>query len=734
LHYKPEDHDWCLSEHPPVLNACSAEEIAAAMERLITRPDDAAEIGRRSREWFLSHHSLDLVVERHMQIYDAIKGHPAVVQVPKEYAVKKDMHVSTPRANVVAIVRCANPLDDSGRPRYLREIGGVPQIDVLADRLRRTPHIKRVVMILDRPEPETTAAARRLGWGVLVKSKRRWEDLRTLMSLATCKRVAAFNLERPFVDPETMGLLLDQADQNRLSMLHVVEGKDFVPALTLTRNFIVKVLLFRLLMRGNLDWRLAANTLAPLVMHWDYRRGVTDIARLLATDDGRMALIDMLGGPAFSLELLQDRMEEPGFDHDVVLAKRDYLHREMRRAAQPSAKPAAFNERLNDIERQLGREELSAFPTLVGLNMTSTCNAHCVFCSYQPSMLKNRDAVTLDDMKKMTWLKYVKEFAIWGGIGDSLVNPQFLDCYRYLKTTFPHLAVTCYTNGIRLSREICDEFAGSLAQLNVSLNAARKETWKKLMRSKGFDNICEQYAYLSQRRRELGVKNPSLALSMVLTRDNVEETVEFAELAHRLGADTVTFVHYVSSTLVGSRDLHKEGSLYYEKQKADAWLDRAACRCYELGLQINRPLPFAAESTQIQYGARIQHDPPPCHDPWKSCYLTVDEEGQRQMIFCCSGFYYGVKYDKSDLSEEKFREIWNHPIARYFRRTANKKGANSICAYCQSVDRFDPANNPLYYKIGKEAATMFQSSESKVIHFRMKGDFSGAPPRCAAKS
>ena len=90
LHYKREDHDWCFSEHPPVLAAESAEEIAAALERLLARPEEAAEIGRRSREWFLRHHSLDLVVQRHMEIYRAVEGSPAVVRIPKEFAVRRE--------------------------------------------------------------------------------------------------------------------------------------------------------------------------------------------------------------------------------------------------------------------------------------------------------------------------------------------------------------------------------------------------------------------------------------------------------------------------------------------------------------------------------------------------------------------------------------------------------------------------------------------------------------------
>ena len=71
------------------------------------------------------------------------------------------------------------------------------------------------------------------------------------------------------------------------------------------------------------------------------------------------------------------------------------------------------------------------------------------------------------------------------------------------------------------------------------------------MRSRGFDNVCETYAYLAG-RRQLRTRLPRLATSMVLTRDNLEEVVEFVELAARLGADEVTFAHYISTTMVGT--------------------------------------------------------------------------------------------------------------------------------------------------------------------------------------
>ena len=182
----------------------------------------------------------------------------------------------------------------------------------------------------------------------------------------------------------------------------------------------------------------------------------------------------------------------------------------------------------------------------------------------------------------------------------------------------------------------------------------------------------------------------------------------------------------MSTTLFGRRDLAPENSIYYEKRRADDWLEKAAVRARNWGCKVFRPLPFAAESAQHPVRRPRAVSPPPCCDPWKTCYLTVDEEGRRQMIFCCSGFYYGVKYDKGDLTEENFRKAWNHPAARYFRRTVNKTGANPICAYCQSVDRFDPENNRRYYEIGAKAEAMFQSMDRNVVFFRLPGQ---QPPK-----
>lgn len=376
---------------------------------------------------------------------------------------------------------------------------------------------------------------------------------------------------------------------------------------------------------------------------------------------------------------------------------RRILHEKMLLAENP----APINEILNHYEYKHGFDDLLSFPVMAALNMSSVCNARCTFCSYHPPTQRFKDQVSLDDVRKMTWLKYVSTFAVWGGVGDSLVASAFLPIVRWLKENHPHLKLTLSTNGQNLSREICEVLVDSIYDFNVSLNAASDATRVQLMKSPHFDHICEMYRYLADLKAQRKQAFPMLGLSMVVTRSNMDEVVAFADLAKSIGAERVTYVHYVSTTLVGKRLMDADDSCYNERERFDALMAVALERCRELGLTVSAPVPFAQSDVSIRYGYRSADGggDPSCQDPWRTCYLTVDEDGRRQMIFCCSGFYYEIPYDKSELGEEDFRRIWNNPVARFFRRTTNTPGRNPICEFCQTVDKFDPQCSTKIYSI-----------------------------------
>ena len=99
--------------------------------------------------------------------------------------------------------------------------------------------------------------------------------------------------------------------------------------------------------------------------------------------------------------------------------------------------PHLINALLNRCEAGQGRCELRAYPVVVGLNIMPICDVDCQFCSFSPQAMDSRARVTLDQFKQLDWLKYVSELALWGGIGESLINPEFPKIFACAVERFP---------------------------------------------------------------------------------------------------------------------------------------------------------------------------------------------------------------------------------------------------------------------------------------------------------
>jgi len=54
-------NQWCFPEAPPVLSCNSEEDIYNSLSQMVNSPDDKIQIGKKSREWILKHHSKDIV-------------------------------------------------------------------------------------------------------------------------------------------------------------------------------------------------------------------------------------------------------------------------------------------------------------------------------------------------------------------------------------------------------------------------------------------------------------------------------------------------------------------------------------------------------------------------------------------------------------------------------------------------------------------------------------------------
>lgn len=390
-----------------------------------------------------------------------------------------------------------------------------------------------------------------------------------------------------------------------------------------------------------------------------------------------------------------------------MLGRRDALYEGMLRSDEPHE----MNRQLNELEQRLELTQLKSFPINVSMNMTSICNAKCRFCVSVPKRREFADFVQLDDIRKMDWLRYVSTFCFTAGYGEPLVNPEFPAVFDHISRTFPHLKLLLVTNGITLSPASCESFVGRLAEIRVSLNAATRHVWQKVMGvKKGFDNILAMYRLLRDLRNDSGSDLPVLNAQMILFRDTIHQVVDFVDLAADVGVDRVVLSHYHPASPFGRKDIPVEQSMYFDRPLSDRMVAQAVARAKERGLEIYAPIPFTEEAPYIAYGTRCACEPSRCWQPWTNCFLSCVHGRDRHLDakFCCILYSVCIPYGRCRLDEETFhKSVWNHVAARYFRKAA-LAGENPVCRFCFKHDQFDPDSKPILEQLGGKLEEAFQ--------------------------
>jgi MoaA/NifB/PqqE/SkfB family radical SAM enzyme len=121
-----------------------------------------------------------------------------------------------------------------------------------------------------------------------------------------------------------------------------------------------------------------------------------------------------------------------------------------------------------------------------------------------------------------------------------LASPAF---WASLKFIPPECDASINTNLTVLDdRRLANLLDSTVKVVNVSLDAARPETYRKI-RGYSFEEVVGNIRRLVAGRQARGKQTPHLYMNMTLMRSNIEEVLEFIELAASLGADAICFWH-----------------------------------------------------------------------------------------------------------------------------------------------------------------------------------------------
>ncbi len=187
-------------------------------------------------------------------------------------------------------------------------------------------------------------------------------------------------------------------------------------------------------------------------------------------------------------------------------------------------------------------------PLLGTIIISYACNYRCTFCELPQRSIRRRKE-GWEEFDTEGWRDVIKGFAALrtAGIGFTGGEPFVRkDCADLLELSLSLGMVThVNTNGHLLDDALIDRLVGmGLDSVNVSLDGADAATHDRLRGHPGsFDRVTERLAALSRARdASKSSRRTRVAITSVLTPDNAEQVVALADLAERLGADSLGFI------------------------------------------------------------------------------------------------------------------------------------------------------------------------------------------------
>ncbi|MDI6761905.1 MAG: glycosyltransferase [Thermodesulfobacteriota bacterium] len=335
----------------------------------------------------------------------------------------------------------------------------------------------------------------------------------------------------------------------------------------------------------------------------------------------------------------------------------------------------------------------SRFPVQVHFLMIDKCNAKCIFCGGDYFRSESKRLITLEKFQRMAANLKLERFQkiVLAGAGDPLLNPHLIPIIQYTHDRYSGVGISITTNGIALTEEISEAFLRcKISDLNISINAASRNVYKRVMQVDCFDKVCQNARRFVALRREKGT-GPVLQFSSAINRLNIEDLPALVELGREIGIDALNIfytrfyperIRHLNVDREEDR-LNNQDSLFYHKELSDQMVEKAKSLAEKYGIH------FFHEPLFKEYAG-----PRPC--VWPETQLMVGFDGE---IYPCGGAEVHFK-EKVEGGVYPFGNALTHPIEEFWNgemyralRISSQAGKDCPIAECKvCANRMNPGD------------------------------------------
>jgi MoaA/NifB/PqqE/SkfB family radical SAM enzyme len=317
-------------------------------------------------------------------------------------------------------------------------------------------------------------------------------------------------------------------------------------------------------------------------------------------------------------------------------------------------------------------------PVCLYLEVTNRCNLLCETCP--------RTFETLEPPADMSWelfLHIVDQLpniarVVLHGVGEPMLVKALPRMIRHLKDRGTYVLFN--TNGTLMQPKRFQALIDTgLDELRVSLDAADRESYRRVRGKDFFDRIVRDVGKFAAYQREVGATTPRLSLWLTGLKETIDQLPAFVRLAARMGVPEVHLQRLVFDEQ-GYGMARAESSLFESNQAAE----RAAIAAAQaIGAEVGVTLD-ASGATEPGLSLKRQAQEQPwstCRRPWSLMYFTAHGRALPCCIapFAVRGY---SNYTLGDATQQTLREIWNGSAYRDFRASLLSDVPPAPCRNC----------------------------------------------------
>lgn len=326
------------------------------------------------------------------------------------------------------------------------------------------------------------------------------------------------------------------------------------------------------------------------------------------------------------------------------------------------------------VERWLKGEDV--YPIYMEVSPIGACNHRCTYCAldymeYQPRSL---DSVVLKARLSEMGRLGVKA-VMYAGEGEPFLHKDIAGIINHTKKSGIDVAIT--SNGVLFNEKLMGSTLASITWIKVSINAATKETYAKVHRTREEDfTKAVRNIQAAVKFREKHGLTATIGMQLILLPENVNEAVPLAHMAKEMGADYLVIKSYSQhlKSLTRKYQDFRYSDYYYlndELKKISSDRFKVVFRMHTMK---------KLEESRRAYGKCLA----------LPFWSYMDSGGG---VWACSAFLGDERFLLGNINEKTFEEIWTGEK----RKKVMKYAAEGLdTSECRKNCRMDEINRYLW--------------------------------------